>query len=231
VAMLLWLRQRPSEMVAPSRAWLQPASLRALATPLVWNLGAAYFCLKLVRYSLLFWLPLYLHRQLGYPDGKAAFMSISFEVGGVIGAIAAGAISDRLVGRRGPVLVLMSLGLAGAFALYSQVAAIGPVANFAGMALVGFMLFGPDALVSSTAAQDLGGNAAAGTAAGAINGVGSLGAIAQGSLTAYVASHYGWPALFKVFIVLALLCAVILTPFALREHSRRAALKVAPAPP
>ena len=224
VAILLWLRQPPArnEPVTELRRalWPQAASLRALATPLVWNLGAAYFCLKLIRYSLLFWLPLYLHRQLGYAEGSAAYMSISFEVGGVVGAVTAGAVSDRLVGRRGVVLVVMSLGLAGAFALYSAVAAVGPVANFAAMALVGFMLFGPDALASSTAAQDLGGVAAAGTVAGTINGIGSLGAIVQGSLTAVVASRYGWPALFWVFIVLALLSALILTPFALRERAR-----------
>jgi MFS transporter, OPA family, sugar phosphate sensor protein UhpC len=223
VAVLLWLRQRPeAEPTPPSRRTWRPhtASLRALTVPLLWNLGAAYFCLKLIRYSLLFWLPLYLHRQLGYAEGSAAYMSISFEVGGVLGAIAAGAVSDRLVGRRGVVLVVMSLGLAGAFVLYSAVAAVGPVANFAAMALVGFMLFGPDALASSTAAQDLGGVAAAGTTAGVINGIGSLGAMVQGSLTAYVAGHYGWPALFQVFIVLAVLCALILTPFALRERAR-----------
>src|SRR5205814_9480516 len=127
-------------------------------------------------------------------------------------------LSDRLTGRRGPVLIAMSLGLAGALYLYSLVAALGPAANFAGMALVGLMLFGPDALVSSTAAQDLGGEAGAGTAAGIINGVGSLGAIAQGTLTSFVSEHYGWPALFQVFIGLSVLCALILTPFALRRQ-------------
>jgi sugar phosphate permease len=225
VAVLLGLRHAPPDAaaaVAPRRT-LRPhsASLRVLATPLVWNLGAAYFCLKLIRYCLLFWLPLYLIRHLHYPEGQAGYMSISFELGGVVGAVSAGAISDRLVGRRGPVLVLMSLGLAGAFALYSRVAGLGAVPNFLGMALVGFMLFGPDALVSSTAAQDLGGVAAAGAAAGVINGVGSLGAIAQGALTVFVSQHYGWPALFNVFIGLAVLSALILTPFALRERTRQ----------
>jgi sugar phosphate permease len=211
---------RANEAVTGGRRrwWPARASLRALATPLVWNLGAAYFCLKLIRYSLLFWLPLYLHRQLGYSEASAGYLSISFEAGGVVGAVAAGTLSDRLIGRRGPVLVAMSLGLAGALYLYSGVAGFGPVANFAAMALVGFMLFGPDALVSSTAAQDVGGMAAAGTAAGVINGVGSLGAIAQGATTSFVATRYGWPALFQVFIGLAVLCALILTPFALRER-------------
>ena len=231
VCVWTWLRERPRD---PDDAAAAATSLhssripaprngawRTLATPLVWNLGAAYFCLKLIRYSLLFWLPLYLHEQLGYAVGSAGYLSISFEAGGVVGAVTAGALSDRLVRRRGPVLVGMSLGLAGAFILYGAVSGKGVVANFAAMALVGFMLFGPDALVSSTAAQDLGGIAGAGTAAGVINGVGSLGAIAQGMTTAYITRRYQWPALFQFFMVLALACALILTPFAIREHRAR----------
>src|SRR5205814_860690 len=129
-------------------------------------------------------------------------------------------LSDRLTGRRGPVLIAMSLGLAGALYLYSLVAALGPAANFAGMALVGLMLFGPDALVSSTAAQDLGGEAGAGTAAGIINGVGSVGAIAQGWVTAQVAERWGWNALFQLFVALAVVCALVFVPFAIRERER-----------
>jgi len=193
---------------------------QSLANPLVWNLGASYFCLKLIRYSLLFWLPLYLSRQLGYSEGAAGYQSLSFELGGVVGAVSAGALSDRFTGRRGPVLVAMTLGLAGAFVLYGHLAALGPLSNFAGMALVGFMLFGPDALLSATAAQDLGGTGGAGTAAGVINGVGSLGAIAQGAITAWVAAHWGWPALFTVFVWLSVLCSAILTLYAFAERRR-----------
>ncbi len=222
VAVLLKLRERP--MVAqegPAEAPVSP--LTVLANPMVWSLGAAYFCLKLIRYSLLFWLPFFLHDQLGYSAGAAGYLSISFEVGGVAGAISIGWLSDRLP--RGRVLVAMVLGLAGALVLYDRVAALGPAANFASMALVGFLLFGPDSLVSSVAAQDLGGANAAGTAAGAINGVGSLGAILQGTLTAEVAARYGWSALFRVFVWLALICALALLPYARRRNSSPAVAK------
>jgi OPA family sugar phosphate sensor protein UhpC-like MFS transporter len=112
----------------------------------------------------------------------------------------------------------MTLALAGALFGYGHVAALGPVANFASMALVGFLLFGPDALVSSVAAQDLGGVEAAGTAAGAINGVGSLGAIVQGLLTAGIAARWGWGAVFDSFIVFALLASLALLPYARRKR-------------
>ena len=219
VAVLLLMKERPA--AAPSARKGVAASIEALRDPAVWNLGAAYFGLKLIRYSLLFWLPLYLHRELRYSEGSAGYLSISLELGGVLGAIAAGAVSDRLAGRRGPVMVVLCFALAGAMLVYSRAATLGAVPNFLAMALVGFALFGPDTMVSATAAQDLGGEAAAGTAAGIINGIGSAGAVAQGTLTAYVAAVYGWPTLFRVFVVLAVACGLVLLPFALRENLTR----------
>jgi OPA family sugar phosphate sensor protein UhpC-like MFS transporter len=94
------------------------------------------------------------------------------------------------------------------------------VANFVSMAAIGFLLFGPDALVSSLAAQDLGGTEAAGTAAGVINGVGSLGALLQGLVTARIAERWGWAMLFRVFVWLALGCALLLVPYARRRNQK-----------
>lgn len=210
LAILLWLPDGAKESGREER---RRQTGRVLGTPLLWNLGLAYFGLKLIRYSLLFWLPLYLHRQLGYSQTRAGYTSLSFELGGVVGAVAAGALSDRL-GRRGPVLLVMTMLLALALVLYIKVGALGTAFNFCAMALVGFLLFGPDAILSSAAAQDIGGVAAAGVAAGVINGIGSLGAIAQGALTALVVGRYGWQALFQVFVALALVSAAILVPYA-----------------
>ena len=41
----------------------------------VWRYGAAYFCIKLIRYSLLFWLPFYLHAALKYSEGSSGYLS------------------------------------------------------------------------------------------------------------------------------------------------------------
>jgi sugar phosphate permease len=196
-------------------------SKRVYREPLVWVLGAAYFCLKLIRYSLLFWLPLFLHDRLGYSPERSGYLSISFEVGGVAGAILGGILSDRTLGRRGLVCVAMTAMLAASCWLYPLAARGGVVTTFLGMALIGFMLFGPDALVSSVAAQDVGGEAGASTAAGVINGLGSIGAIAQGALTSVVVARFGWDALFYAFIALALIASAVLVPYALRPVARR----------
>jgi sugar phosphate permease len=62
----------------------------------VWWYGSSYFFIKLIRYSLLFWLPFYLETVLQYAPGEAGYFSTSFEIGGVVGTIALGALSDRL---------------------------------------------------------------------------------------------------------------------------------------
>jgi sugar phosphate permease len=192
--------------------------------PAFWSIGTAYFCLKLIRYSILFWLPFYLTKALGYSEERAGYLSVSFEVGGIIGAIVVGLVSDRFFpNRRRAVSSSFLFGLAAALLLYTRLAPLGPVANFLSMALIGFCLFGPDALVSGAMAQDLGGPLAAATAAGAINGMGSLGAILQGRVTSTISTAYGWDALYYVFVGLAAFAAVAL-------RFGRAAPAEAPAP-
>ena len=92
--------------------------------------------------------------------------------------------------------------------------------HFALLALIGALLFGPDALLSGAAAQDVGGPRAAATAVGIVNGLGSLGALLQGALTLGVERAFGWNALFYVFFGLSLLACASLWP-ALRATRTR----------
>ena len=221
IVVLLFLQEGPHEheplsMRPPkaSRESVRAAAREALANPVVWLLGASYFGMKLIRYCIDFWLPYYLEKSLGYPRDTAAYVSTAFQFGGIFGAILVGWISDKLFpGRRGAIAAVCTVALAFALALYGRVAPMGLWTNFAAMALVGFFLFGPDALISGVAAQDLGGPLAAATVAGFINGCGSVGAIAQGALVAGVSSRFGWQAVFQALMLLAAvsslaLCAV-----------------------
>jgi sugar phosphate permease len=188
-----------------------------LRSPTIWSLGACYFCLKLIRYSILFWTPYYLQKVLHYAPTDAADVSTSFEWGGAAGAIVIGLLSDRFRSVPRPAIAAACLvGLAGAFRLYLDVGS-GVLPNVLGLALVGFLLFGPDSLVSATAAQDAGGPGSAALAAGLINGVGSIGAIFQEAVTRGVSDRWGWAGLFKVFVVLSLVAAASLVP-ALRRR-------------
>ena len=210
VAFYLWLWEPPLSSAIERRE----ASLAIAREPLVWCLGAAYFCIKLIRYCLTFWLPYIYEHHLHYSQSAAGYRSMSFDLGGVVGAILSGYLFDKTGKQRGTLIVGLALLLAVAFYFYPAVAALGAWPAFFGMVIIGFVLFGPDALVSSVAAQDLGGPAAAGTAAGFINGVGSVGAILQGSITAWVAQRYGWDAIFPTFAILSTGAALAVVPYA-----------------
>ena len=186
---------------------------RVLRNPTIWCYGASYFGMKLIRYSLLFSLPYYLTTVLHYSKTGAGYMSLSFEVGGVLGTLGMGALSDRYCHLpRSRFAAAWLVLLAGAIFLYARIGATGMVTNFVVMALVGALLFGPDAIISGAAAQDAGGKYAAATAAGVVNGVGSIGGLFQESVTRGVSERYGWDKLFYVFVVLAAFSAVCLIP-------------------
>jgi sugar phosphate permease len=207
---------RPGDVGAKSDAAVEAAKRERRAVALsatVWWYGASYFFIKLIRYSLLFWLPFYLETVLRYAPGEAGYFSTSFEVGGVCGTIALGWISDRLRFLPRSMICSVSLiGLAGALYAYTLVGGSTHAVNFAVMALVGALLYGPDSLLSGAAAQDLGGRNAAALAIGMINGLGSVGAVSQELITRTVSRIWSWNAVFYVLLVSALAAAALLAP-------------------
>lgn len=196
----------------------------AFALPGIKNLGGAYFFLKLIRYTLLFWLPFYYAKELGYADDQAAYLSTSFEVGGIAGTILIGWASDRWApGRRVLFAAPMVLSIGVAMIFFQQVSGWGAFWAAGSMALVGFMLFGPDSLLSGAAAQDIGGSRAAGSAAGVINGLGSIGGAISSPLAAYVSEAYGWSAVFYMLTAGTICATAVLAPVWLRQWKGRRA--------
>ena len=201
---------RKAELAALRRAaWPQ-----VLRTTRLWFLGANYFCLKMMRYAFIYWLPYYLFEAYHYSAEKSAYVSIAFDLGGIPFVIGAGVLADRVFGRRRiAVAALSCVALCGAFALYRAIGDEGLVWNFVGLALIGGTLFAADAQVSGSASQDVGGSHASALACGIVNGIGSIGGVVQGFVTVYVADTYGWDALFQVFMAMSLAAAIILAPF------------------
>ncbi len=187
--------------------------------PALWILGAAYFGLKLIRYSLLFWLPFFLKRSLGYEEGAAGYLSTAFEAGGVLGVIAVGWLADRYFSAN-PLRLATPIifGLAGSFLLLRVAAPFGMAGVAGALAIIGFLLFGPDTLLSGAVAQNIGRDRATASAAGVINGVGSLGAASQGFVTASISQAWGWNALFLFFVAFAVVSATALLPLAWKRR-------------
>ncbi|MBI2980997.1 MAG: MFS transporter [Deltaproteobacteria bacterium] len=205
-----WREKEPKEEAGETTVTqarpLSSTIRKVLSNPTVWLLGWGYFCLKLIRYSLMFWLPLYMVEQLGYKPDHAGYYSVSMEIGGFLGTLFAGYASDRLFGsRRGPICALMFLGLALSLYAHTHFVLMGIFWNVASMALVGFMIYGPDSVMSGAAAMDFGTKEGSSTAAGFINGMGSVGAALEGILVGYVSLAFGWNFLFYILVGLALI--------------------------
>ncbi len=185
-----------------------------LLNPMILRLGAIYFLLKPTRYAILFWGPVIVYERLGRNIGESALISAVFEAAGPLGVIFAGYASDKwFQARRIPVIVINLLILSLILFSFSTVTSGGgTVSMVIILAAIGFFLFGPDALISSTAAVDFGTHKGAGSAAGFINGMGSTGQILGLSLPGLISEIFGWDALFMGMGCFVLLAALILAP-------------------
>lgn len=73
----------------------RPISLKAaLFIPGVVEFSLCLFFSKLVSYTFLYWLPLYIQSSSTLGPTLSADLSILFDVGGIFGAIVAGMVSD-----------------------------------------------------------------------------------------------------------------------------------------
>lgn len=187
-------------------------SLRSLFTDgAIWFAGAVYFFVKLIRYAFLFWLPLYMTQHLGYGPKEAGYTSSLYELVGFSGAILAGFASDRLFeSRRFPVAALMLWALAFLSLIHPMIAGRGHVFNAFGIALIGAATYGPDTLIVGATAQDLGRTVRAGTAAGFIDGFGSIGQLCSPFVVSFVSQRFGWDALFYLFVAFAAIGGLLL---------------------
>jgi OPA family sugar phosphate sensor protein UhpC-like MFS transporter len=143
-------------------------------------IGFFYFFLKLIRYAVWSWVPFMLYRYYGMAKDDAGYLSTVFDIGGFVGVLLAGYLSDRLFsGRRALVSCIFVCGLfVACIALY--VAGQNSLALFSiCLALIGFTLYGPDALMTGAGAVDVGGPQRAVLAAGLIGGLGSAGPVVQ----------------------------------------------------
>ncbi|MBC7927722.1 MAG: MFS transporter [Bryobacteraceae bacterium] len=181
-------------------------------SPRIQVIAGIYSILKLTRYSFLFWLPLYMTEQLRYSAAEAGYTSAVFELAGFFGTLGAGYVSDKLMGsRRFPTAALMLAMLGGICMLHPILAAYSAAGNILGISVIGMMIFGPDTLLGGAAAQDAAPPGAVATAAGFINGTGSIGQMLSPWLVVWIAGQYGWNNLFYFFAALALTGSLVLT--------------------
>ncbi|MFI8998735.1 MFS transporter [Streptomyces sp. NPDC053542] len=203
--------EAPEAAATPPRQRALVLYKEALRDRMVLTLGAAYFLLKPARYAILLWGPVIVSRRL--PEvGKvgATLIPIAFGVAGVLAPIVIGWVSDTVFrSRRVPPCVLALALLTAALALFMPLTATGSAAvMIAVLAVIGLAVYAADAMISCVAAVDFGSAGGAGTAAGLVNGCGSVGAILGGLLPGFLSGT----ALFYGFAAAALLAGLLMLP-------------------
>jgi len=184
---------------------------QALLNPKVWIVGFAYFGVDLFRYGFLDWSFAYLVDQ-GAPVGKAVLKIVMLPAVGAVGIVLSGWLTDRIGGRRAPVIsvmLLVSAALAGAFPPASG-AEVGVGWSFLLLGGIGFFLYGPHLLMGATIAMDLGSRKASATASGVIDWLGYMGAAVAGVGTAWARNRWGWDGAFALWIGSAVLAAALM---------------------
>ncbi|KAB2598510.1 glycerol-3-phosphate transporter 1 [Pyrus ussuriensis x Pyrus communis] len=200
--------------------------IEAWKIPGVAPFALCLFFSKLVAYTFLYWLPFYITNTA--IDGKylsseaAGNLSTLFDVGGVLGGILAGHISDRLGARAITAASFMYCAIPALF-FYRSYGHISITLNIALMFITGMFVNGPYALITTAVSADLGthsslrGNSRAlATVTAIIDGTGSVGAAIGPLLTGYI-SAISWSAVFTMLMAAALIAGLLLTRLVVAE--------------
>ncbi|KAA8539801.1 hypothetical protein F0562_026493 [Nyssa sinensis] len=204
--------------------------IEAWKIPGVAPFALCLFFAKLVAYTFLYWLPFYIsHTAI---DGKylssqaAGNLSTLFDVGGVVGGILAGHISDRLEARAITAASFMYCSIPALF-LFRSYGHISLPVNIAFMLITGMLVNGPYALITTAVSADLGthsslkGNSRAlATVTAIIDGTGSIGAAIGPLLTGYISAK-SWSGVFTMLMAAALVAGLLLTRLVMAEMAAR----------
>ncbi|PIA30941.1 hypothetical protein AQUCO_05300047v1 [Aquilegia coerulea] len=204
--------------------------VQACMIPGVIPFALCLFFAKLVAYTFLYWLPFYLSQTaIGgeYMSVKSAGnLSTLFDVGGIVGGILAGYISDKLNARATTAASFMYAAIP-ALLLYRWYGATSKAMNIVLMMIAGLFVNGPYALITTAVSADLGthsslkGNSRAlATVTAIIDGTGSVGA-ALGPLLTGIISTNGWDAVFVMLVIGAFIAGLLLSRLVLAEILER----------
>ncbi|MFC1671222.1 MFS transporter [Spirochaetota bacterium] len=176
------------------------------------TMGVIYFCIKFLRYALWSWVPFFLNRNFKIAGDDAGYLSIVFDICGFLGVILSGYLSDKIFkGRRAFISFIMLVFMTLSFFMMYSMGSAGLLYFTISLGLAGFMLYGPDALISGVGAIDVGSKKGALAAAGIINGMGSIGPIFQEQAFArmYRAFNQDLLPIFMLFVVIAAISAAL----------------------
>ncbi|XP_076687360.1 major facilitator superfamily transporter 16 isoform X2 [Andrena cerasifolii] len=215
------LRSETSPILAKHRRVYNPhrgnaiGFMGAMAIPGVIEYSLSLFFAKLVSYTFLYWLPLYISASTTYSATLSADLSTLFDVGGIAGAIAAGVLSDYTGMSALTCAVLFGFTVPMLF-VYDYIGSSSMNINIVLLLIAGLLVNGPYALITTAVSAELGTHSSLGdnskalaTVTAIIDGTGSVGAAIGPLLAGLVSRWTGWHNVFYMLMItdmLALLC-------------------------
>ena len=153
---------------------------------------------------------------------SAGNLSTLFDVGGIVGGILAGYISDKLRARATTAASFMYAAIP-SMLLYRMYGNISHTVNIVLMMIAGLFVNGPYALITTAVSADLGTHSslrgdsrALATVTAIIDGTGSVGAALGPLLTGFISTK-GWDAVFVMLMFGALIAGLLLSRLVMTE--------------
>ncbi len=184
---------------------------RVFTNPVILTLAVAEFCTGFVRQGLMLWFPQFLEEVHHVAKGSFLFSvaGTGVTVGGILGGLLCGYMSDRLFqSRRPPVAFIFYLLQIGSLFVLGRAAAPA-LASF----MIGFTcmwIFGVHGMLTGTASMDFGGTKGAATVAGMLDGVQYLASGLTGFLLGHFLDQWGWGAWTWMIMPFSLIGAVLM---------------------
>jgi OPA family glycerol-3-phosphate transporter-like MFS transporter/OPA family sugar phosphate sensor protein UhpC-like MFS transporter len=177
----------------------------------IWMVALSNFFVYIVRFGFLDWGPTFLKQFKGIPVSKGGLMIIAFEVAAIVGTIFAGWATDKWFKGRGVrtcvFCMLLTALCAFGFWFLPQGAPIWQATVL--LMGAGFFIYGPQALIGITVANQATKDAAA-MANGFTGIMGYLSTLVSGIGIAFMKENFGWGAALFAIAATALMGMVIL---------------------
>ena len=179
-----------------------------LSNPFIWGLAFTYFCVYVVRQGITSWSVFYLIKEKGVMDAGAAAVRVSgLELGGLLGSLVAGKLSDwyitntsgGAVGKRIQVVICYLFGVATMLVAFKAVPSGFATAQAMIVFMIGFFLYGPQMLIGLCGAEIVG-RRSVGASEGFLGWVAYLGAANAGVPLSLLVQQYGWGAFFAALL-------------------------------
>ncbi len=181
----------------------------------VWSLILASFFIYLIRFSLHPWIT-YFFENKGYGIASSIAFLTPLEIGGFLGSLLAGRISDKVFkGKRSYTNILFCLGLLVTVLIFWKLPYSNPFYDSAIISLIGFFIYGPQMLVGIAIAE-----ASHKEAVSTSTGFAGMWSYFAAILPNLYCPKIGWNIYFIILIIYSIAAIVFFSPLIRFEYKK-----------